>query len=230
MDFPHLQSCWNTLQEARSHSGDLEADQEKRHYAKKERTVFIPIHLPRILPRHVQSIGQPHLRTFKCRLPDNLIQCLPKIVQACDRYAASHGGWETQLFSVTRQDIALADVRECALLSHCITNAVTETVHAILGSHVYMDRNQPHILKYDAGHRMTPFHHDHCHLTINLMLSSRQSYQGGGTQILDVGTVMLDQGEYLIHPGPLLHRGCEITQGTRYLLVFFVNFLHPPHF
>ena len=48
--------------------------------------------------------------------------------------------------------------------------------------HIYFDHNQPHILKYsmeneNSGVRL---HHDNCDLTVNLMMSKKDEYDGGG--------------------------------------------------
>lgn len=61
-------------------------------------------------------------------------------------------------------------------------------------------------------------------MTANLALSHPRDYVGGGTFIVDVGRVIkLDQGEFLLHPGSLVHGGMDITDGTRYLLVTFAH-------
>ena len=36
-------------------------------------------------------------------------------------------------------------------------------------------------------------------------------------------TVRLEYGEFLIHPGNLVHAGMDITKGTRYLMVIFTH-------
>lgn len=47
-----------------------------------------------------------------------------------------------------------------------------------------VDRNQPHVLKYsaedDKGYTGVELHHDKCDITINMMLSRSDSYEGGG--------------------------------------------------
>ena len=67
-------------------------------------------------------------------------------------------------------------------------------------------------------------HCDRCDITANLSLSKRDSFSGGGTYIAATGQVVkLEKGEFLLHPGHLLHAGNPITTGTRYLLVMFAN-------
>jgi predicted 2-oxoglutarate/Fe(II)-dependent dioxygenase YbiX len=67
-------------------------------------------------------------------------------------------------------------------------------------------------------------HHDRCDITANLVLSKSNTYEGGGTLIAETGRVVkLEQGEFLLHPGSLVHGGVDITQGTRFLLVTFAH-------
>jgi len=91
---------------------------------------------------------------------------------------------------------------------------------------VKIDRNQPHVLKYAAEDKHTgvELHHDKCDLTANIMLSRSSSYSGGGTYFPDANaTVKLEFGEFLIHPGNLVHGGVDITQGERYLMIMFTH-------
>jgi len=78
---------------------------------------------------HVQSLGPPHLQIFRVSLPIHLRAKLPPIVSACEQYAAStRNGWETNLYSLTKQDIPLSDVpngmRLVAEVQECILSTV----------------------------------------------------------------------------------------------------------
>lgn len=94
-------------------------------------------------------------------------------------------------------------------------------------------------------------HYDGCNVTWNLMLSRSCDYDGGGTYIRTLKKTVkvreldyrdasypltplfsltlaspppqLLQGQVLIHPGELFHKGVDITRGTRYLAVCFVD-------
>jgi len=69
---------------------------------------------------------------------------------------------------------------------------------------------------------------DGCNVTWNLMLSRITDYDGGGTYIRTLGkTIKLHQGQVLVHPGELFHKGVDITRGTRYLAVCFVDGFDP---
>jgi predicted 2-oxoglutarate/Fe(II)-dependent dioxygenase YbiX len=143
---------------------------------------------------------------------------------------------------LTKQDIALADTVDDVVVRgdsgisdgdgdddidtefRPLRDYVVATLEQLYQQPIHMDRNQPHVVKYDAHHTSVPLHYDHCAITVNLSLNDYQvgDYTGGGTYLADLhDTVRLRRGEFLIHPGRLLHGGCPITSGTRYILVFF---------
>jgi len=60
------------------------------------------------------------------------------------------------------------------------------------------------------------------------MLSKPTEYEGGGTYIRCLRkTVMLNQGQVLVHPGELYHKGIDITKGVRSLIVCFMDGFNP---
>jgi predicted 2-oxoglutarate/Fe(II)-dependent dioxygenase YbiX len=60
------------------------------------------------------------------------------------------------------------------------------------------------------------------------MLSKPSEYEGGGTYIRCLKkTIMLNQGQVLVHPGELYHKGVDITKGTRSLIVCFMDGFNP---
>lgn len=67
-------------------------------------------------------------------------------------------------------------------------------------------------------------HFDGSDFTWQLMLSTFDEYQGGGTYFRCLKkTLRLRKGQVLIHPGELYHIGVDITQGTRQLAVCFMD-------
>ena len=70
-------------------------------------------------------------------------------------------------------------------------------------------------------------HADRSHLSFNLALNS--DFEGGGTLFPHFnGThVMLAPGAVLVHSSRVNHAGANVTRGTRYILVGFVNVLLP---
>ncbi|KAL7568223.1 hypothetical protein ACA910_004223 [Epithemia clementina (nom. ined.)] len=185
-----------------------------------------------------QAIGPPHLRIYKVRLPSYMIPLLDPLVERAEVHAASlTHGWNTNLFSLTKRDFVVHDIPGGAPLCQPIMDFVCSSIHSLYGAaRVFLDQYQPHILKYSAhneddesddthngSQRGVALHQDSCSgITANLMMSSSDDYEGGGTVFAAFNTtVHLAKGEFLLHPGNLVHGGRNIESGNRYLLVFF---------
>lgn len=169
-------------------------------------------------------LSPPHLQVFQSKLPTHLLPQCDVLIDHCEQHAAKQiNGWQTDLFSLTKQDIAVKDLPpdcQCPELG----DYVVHTIETLYQRRIVMDRNQPHVLKYDANHTFVPLHYDSCALTVNLVLNDE--FTGGGTYFRDLhANLLCAKGEFLIHPGHLLHCGCAITSGRRYLMVWFLNFL-----
>ncbi|CAB9511813.1 P4Hc [Seminavis robusta] len=173
-----------------------------------------------------EVIGHPSLRIFKLRLPMEHLARLDRILEGCEAHAKElTGGWRTELYSLTQQDLALTDIpgmMDIAMpILQYLSRCICEVSHA---EAVRVDRNQPHVLKYDQNHTGVELHHDRCDVTANLMMSRSHTYVGGGTYFPEANTVVrLKFGEFLLHPGQLIHGGTDITRGTRYLMVLFAH-------
>ncbi|CAB9503580.1 Procollagen-lysine,2-oxoglutarate 5-dioxygenase 1 [Seminavis robusta] len=67
-------------------------------------------------------------------------------------------------------------------------------------------------------------HTDGSAFSFNMLLSDPSTdFDGGGTWIEPVGLVQPNGGEVLMHRGSVLHEGCPVTKGSRYVLVGFVQ-------
>jgi predicted 2-oxoglutarate/Fe(II)-dependent dioxygenase YbiX len=65
-------------------------------------------------------------------------------------------------------------------------------------------------------------------MTTQIMLSDRSEYQGGGTYFRALRkTVKLRKGQILVHPGELYHKGVDITEGVRKMIVCFMDGFDP---
>jgi len=127
-------------------------------------------------------VGHEKLGIYRLRLPMHLMHLLDIIVLKCEAHAATlpHGWW-TDLYSLTKQDIALPEVPEALSAGKVITSYIKKWMMRLWGvSSLYLDRNQPHVVKYDQGHVGVELHHDKCDITANLCLSRNTSYEGGG--------------------------------------------------
>jgi len=179
-------------------------------------------------PPYPICIGHPEMQVYKMKLPNYLIDGLSHIVDRSEQYVESlSDGWKTELYSLTKCDIACRDIP--GLYKHVkpISKFICHTMKVLYGCRdVTVDKNQPHILKYSAesGYTGVALHHDRCDITANLALSRSDDYEGGGTTIAATGQVVrLELGEFLLHPGSLVHGGNTITAGTRYLMVTFAD-------
>lgn len=185
-----------------------------------------------MLPMSVEYLGDPRFKVFKVKLPGSLVHGpLDALVAASEAHVQRNlpNGWRTNLFSLTKCDVACKDIRGSASFVDPIVAYLSLAMRALYGQQrqITLDRNQPHILKYsaEAGHTGVELHCDCCDITANLSLSRRNTYTGGGTFIAAMNKVVkLEQGEVLLHPGNLVHSGVPITAGTRYLMVTFAKF------
>merc|ERR1712224_471901 len=67
-------------------------------------------------------------------------------------------------------------------------------------------------------------HTDGSAYSFNMLLSDPVAdFDGGGTWIKPVGLVEPRRGDVLMHRGNLLHEGCPVSKGVRYVLVGFVQ-------
>lgn len=88
------------------------------------------------------------------------------------------------------------------------------------------DINLAFVVRYsmDGQKELRP-HHDSSTYTVNICLN--QDFDGGGCNFIkqDHTVINKDMGSLVIHPGRLTHyhKGLPITDGTRYILVSFVN-------
>ncbi len=88
------------------------------------------------------------------------------------------------------------------------------------------DINLAFVVKYDLGgqKKLNP-HHDSSTYTVNICLN--KDFKGGGCRFIRQNLTIINQeiGSLIIHPGRLTHyhEALEITEGTRYILVSFIN-------
>jgi predicted 2-oxoglutarate/Fe(II)-dependent dioxygenase YbiX len=143
--------------------------------------------------------------------------------------------WRT-LYTYTKQDLPCNEVKD---LTERVTNQIMTDIKAIIGE-IYENPceaaklrprswKEPHLLLYQKldgvpPHTGVEMHYDGCDITWNCMLSKSTEYQGGGTYFRCLKkTIRLEQGQVLVHPGELYHKGIDITSGVRSLIVCFLD-------
>lgn len=127
-------------------------------------------------------VGHPSLNIHRLHLPHTMLHLLDTIVLGCEAYAATQPhGWQTDLYSLTKQDVALREIPHLFEASKPIITYITKCMTQLWGvERLTLDKNQPHVLKYGDGHTGVELHHDKCDITANLCLSRTSSYVGGG--------------------------------------------------
>ncbi|KAL3808222.1 hypothetical protein ACHAXA_011290, partial [Cyclostephanos tholiformis] len=164
-------------------------------------------------------VGHPAFKIYRFRLPHLFLPLLDHIVEGCANHANSlPTGWMTHLYSLTKQDVALRDVPGMYEASRPIMHYIKRAIERMYEVEtVRFDRNQPHVLKYSAEdkskHTGVELHHDKCDVTANIMLSKSNAYSG----------VRMEYGEFILHPGNLVHGGADIVSGERYLMILFAH-------
>jgi len=135
------------------------------------------IHRPRLT-----MVGDERLGIYRISLPMHLMHLLDTIVLACEAHAATlPNGWWTDLYSLTKQDLALPNIPEAFAAAAAITSYIKKwMMYLWRASSLHLDWNQPHVLRYDSEHVGVEIHHDRCDITANLCLSRNTSYVGGG--------------------------------------------------
>jgi hypothetical protein len=82
---------------------------------------------------------------------------LDGIIALSERFAQGlAGGWKTELYSLTKQDLALRDIPGMAPLIRPIFEYIIQAIQVLYGCRrVAVDKNQPHILKYSLESQHT---------------------------------------------------------------------------
>ena len=123
-------------------------------------TSKIPSQLPTIQPLfYYERIGDPCLRAFRVKLPPHLLQGgrqMDEIIAHAERYASNlPGRWQTDLYSLTKCDLACREIPGMIERIKPVYNYICQSIRELYGcSRVLVDKNQPHILKYSVkqGH------------------------------------------------------------------------------
>ncbi|KAL7528417.1 hypothetical protein ACHAXR_004000 [Thalassiosira sp. AJA248-18] len=157
------------------------------------------------------------------------------------RETGSNQCWRT-LYTYTKMDLPVVEVKDLVKkYTDRILCDVKKIVGEIFGGSMKKEAmklrprswKEPHLLLYQQlndrpSHTGIEMHYDGCDITWQAMLTRLDEYEGGGTYFRCLRkTVRLQQGQVLVHPGELYHKGCEITYGVRCLLVCFTDGMNP---
>lgn len=83
-----------------------------------------------------------------------MIQILDEIVSRAERHVSElPDGWQTELYSLTKQDYAMNDIPGMERRIRPMHKFICQAIEILYDCReVVVDQNQPHILKYDSHH------------------------------------------------------------------------------
>ncbi|GAA5817806.1 hypothetical protein MFLAVUS_011363 [Mucor flavus] len=81
------------------------------------------------------------------------------------------------------------------------------------------------LVKYSAiAQTGLKIHTDGCLFSLTLLISDPNDFEGGGTYYQSIDKVIhLNQGDVAYHDARVMHSGIDITKGSRYILVAFID-------
>jgi hypothetical protein len=198
----------------------------------------------RLINGHKVTIIDEQLKVFVVDLLtsetcDLIRHMADKHVKDVHESGSNAATWRT-LYTYTKRDLPCSEVKG---LTSRVTDHIMANIIAVVGE-IHNNKKEalklhprswkePHLLLYQKFEDQPPhtgveMHYDGCDITWNCMLSKSTGYEGGGTYIRALRkTVKLEQGQVLVHPGELYHKGCDITSGERALIVCFMDGFDP---
>jgi hypothetical protein len=150
------------------------------------------------------------------------------IIKESESYAKNNGGWTTNRhINYPTTDLPAENIKN--IFSFILTTFELEIMNKIkksycLNENITFNIRDIFIVKYEVGYQdHLEMHTDGSSITVNILLSDPTNFVGGGTYFEDGITVTLEQGDMIMHSGKTRHSGLKITEGKRYLLVFFIE-------
>ena len=150
------------------------------------------------------------------------------IINECENYANSNSGWLTNRhtsYPTTDLPIELIPSVFSFILFSFKETLMKEIIkyYSLDNKGYHYEINDLFIVKYEKYKQtQLSLHEDDGCITINILLNDTNEFIGGGTYFEDDITTNLNQGDAIIHSSKTKHAGVEITEGRRYVLVFFI--------
>jgi hypothetical protein len=149
------------------------------------------------------------------------------IINECEEYAVKYGWTKNRHDMYPTTDIPVENIQ--SIFKFIITSFSQTIIHKIKKSYeiddtVNISIKDLFVVKYEYNKQnYLELHADTSCISVNILLSDISEFNGGGTFFEDNLTVLLNQGDMLIHSSKTKHSGLEITSGKRYVLVFFID-------
>lgn len=166
-------------------------------------------------------------KVVKKFIPNQLCKML---IDESEKYANTIGGWhKIRHQNNYTTDLEVKDIDSIKDIVNYLSNSVYDIAfqHYQIPKNIYnIDVNDIFMVKYEykegCQNCLEP-HIDGSMLSFQILLND--DFEGGGTHFNDGIIYKPNTGDLCIHTGKVYHSGVPITQGTRYLLVCFFNFI-----
>lgn len=155
------------------------------------------------------------------------------IIDEANKYALKNGGWTVKRhknYPTTDIPITYIPSLSTPLMNYCIAHILPLISKNYKMNYYFLSISDLFIVKYDVdGQNYLDWHRDGSIISFNILLND--DFTDGGTAIEHIsenGTeeriYNTNKGDLLIHPGKLKHSGLQITSGSRYILVGFIEY------
>lgn len=153
------------------------------------------------------------------------------IINESEKFAQQRGWTTSRHKKYPTTDLPILSIPNLQTL---VTNTIKYDVLPLIAekynvSKYLLDLNDLFVVKYDYNKQSElEYHKDGSVFSINILLNDTSEFEGGGTYFKNKNENMLvhnTKGGLVIHSGQCLHSGNKITNGKRYILVGFINYL-----
>lgn len=147
------------------------------------------------------------------------------IINECDNYASLNGGWNAFRHKSYSNSVLtinnIQNVFNFIIVSFKYIAEIIKTTYCLDDKCIF-NINNLFIVKYEEGQQNNIELHNECCLTVNILLSDPQDFQGGGASFEDGITSIIKRGDMIIHKSNITHTNVTI-KGTRYVLMIFMQ-------
>ena len=149
------------------------------------------------------------------------------IINESEKYATNNGGFMTTRH--TKYPTTVLPVDKIPSIFGLILETLQSIIVKIQDSYglnegILFNIKEMFVVKYkhDEPNHLE-MHNDGSFISFNILLNNPTDFEGGGTYFEDGVTILLDQGDMLIHSGHTKHADQRITKGCQYILVGFID-------
>lgn len=152
------------------------------------------------------------------------------ITESYRRVKEVYGEWKNDRpVNYPAYDVSI-DILEIPVINY-ILNSFAMKIGPLIYDNFNISNKEYNIVLQDAffvkyemdKQRSLVLHEDDTHLTAIILLSSKNSFTGGGTEFETGLSIHPSQGDMILFGSKFKHQGLEITSGVRMILTFFID-------